>query len=74
MTDNTAGALSESTGAGQGGGLWRDDNDQSDTELVPDEYYWTRENDCTLGFGVDGRPVSLGCFSTVKHTLTIYSL
>ena len=58
MTDGLAGALVESAGAGQGGDLWSDENDKSDTELVPDEYYWTRENDCTIGFGVDDRPVS----------------
>lgn len=33
------------------------DNDYSDTDIVPDAYYWTRDNDCTIAFGVDGRPV-----------------
>lgn len=39
--------------------LRQDEDDHSDTEVVPDEYYWTRETDCTLGFEIDGRPVSV---------------
>lgn len=69
MTNRFKGAPGESAGAGQGGGLWRDDNNKSETELVPDEYYWTRENDCAPGFGVEDRPVSLAfLFARSPHT------
>jgi hypothetical protein len=51
-------------------GQWRYPDDDNATDIVPDEYYWTRSSDCTPVFGVHGRPVSAICLTASLADIT----